>query len=276
LAQADLDISYYLDSLGEVSRVSPEEEAALTIRIREGDIDARDQLVEANLPFVVSVAVKYRGRGVPLADLISAGNLGLIKATELFDETRGFKFISYAVWWIRQSIQQALNETTRMIRQPENRIDAMARFLRFAEEFRKINERSPSDEEIAAEFDLKEDKILALKMSNQKVTSLDRPILEEGSSLMALVPDESSLAPDAAVTHSVLRERIDEVIATLSHREAEVIRQYFALDGEAKTLQEIGEELGLTRERVRQIKARALDRLRFRFRAANLSLEDAV
>jgi len=270
--EPDTNVHIYLESIGDTPPLSFEEEAALTIRIRGGDRGARDRLVTANLRFVVSVAAKFRGRGVPFADLICAGNVGLIKATENFDETLGFKFISYAVWWIRQAIQQTIYEYTRIVHQPWNRITMMGKVTRFKAEFRQLRERSPTDRELAEEFECEESKIRGLLVSSQFEKSLDSPINEEGRSLSDILEDGSQESPDAGVIQMSLIERMAEVVATLDERESDVINLYFGLSGEGKTLQEIGEKFGLTRERVRQIKMKALKKMRFRLKEKEVDL----
>lgn len=270
----DGNLESYLDRIGTNKPLSIDEERKLATQLKKGDLDARDRLVEANLRFVVSVAMKYRGKGLSISDLISVGNLGLIKATEHFDESLGYKFISYGVWWIRQAIQQALYDQTRIIHQPWNRIGKMIKFSKFADEFRAKHERNPSAQELADEFDMTEQAVLQHQGSNNRVASLDRPMLEDGDPLLDITPDETQVSPDEEVTQKILGEKMREIVDNLGVREADIIRQYYGIDCEAKTLEEIGETYSLTRERVRQIKQKALKQLRYRCKEAKVSSLD--
>ncbi len=261
-------IEKYLEEIGNYSPLSPEEEIELARRIRQGDTEALDKLVKANLRFVISVAKEYQGQGLPLQDLISEGNLGLIKAAQRFDETRGFKFISYAVWWIRQSILQALAEQSRVVRLPLNRVGAINKVGRTYEELEKRFGREPSMEEIAEEMEMTAYEVADVLKTSARHLSLDEPFKEEdGNSLLDVIASDRYSPPDEDLMKESLQVEIDKVLSTLKPREAEIIRLYFGLDGDRPlTLEEIGEHFKLTRERVRQIKEKALRRLRHRSR----------
>ena len=219
---------------------------------------------------MVNVALKYRNQGVALADLISAGNIGLITATERFDETRGFKFISYAVWWIRQSILQTLAEQGRMIRLPINRLDLLRRIKKFSDEYQSNKGHMPTEAEIANEFHITEDQVIDMLSHSPIVFSLDKPIHDEDTTLIDLMPDKDQAPPDAAMFHNALRDEVNDLLHTLDNREADVIRLYFGLDGSSWTLQAIANKYSLTRERVRQIKEKALRKLRHPSRGRKL------
>ncbi len=261
-------IEKYLEEIGGYSPLPPEEEIELARRIREGDASALDKLVKANLRFVISVAKEYQGQGLPLQDLISEGNLGLIKAAQRFDETRGFKFISYAVWWIRQSILQALAEQSRVVRLPLNRVGAINKVGRALEELEKRFGREPSMEEVAEKMEMTAFEVADVLKTSARHLSLDEPFKEdEGNSLLDVLESDRYAPPDAKLMQESLQVEIDKVLATLKPREAEIIRLYFGLDGDRPlTLEEIGEHFQLTRERVRQIKEKALRRMRHRSR----------
>ncbi len=254
-------VEKYLQEISRISMITPEEEADLARKIHNGDDDALEKLVQANLRFVVSVAKQYQHQGLSLSDLINEGNLGLIKAAKRFDETKGFKFISYAVWWIRQSILQALAEQGRLVRLPQNKIGtynkANKAMLAFEQEF----EREPTHEELADILEITEVEIRNVFNSNTRHTSIDSPIHDtEDLSLGDLL--ESSEEADEIVMEDSLKNEITRVLNTLNLREAEIIRCYFGLDGEeGPTLDEIGEKYDLTKERIRQIKERAIKRL---------------
>ncbi len=267
-ARTKQSIEKYLEEIGNYSPLSPEEEIELARRIRKGDTEALDKLVKANLRFVISVAKEYQGQGLPLQDLISEGNLGLIKAAQRFDETRGFKFISYAVWWIRQSILQALAEQSRVVRLPLNRVGAINKVGRTYEELEKRFGREPSMEEIAEEMEMTAYEVADVLKTSARHLSLDEPFKEEdGNSLLDVIASDRYSPPDEALMKESLQVEIDKVLSTLKPREAEIIRLYFGLDGDRPlTLEEIGEHFKLTRERVRQIKEKALRRLRHRSR----------
>ena len=248
-------IEKYLEEIGNFSPLPPEKEIELACKIHKGDGIALEELVKSNLRFVISVAKEYQGQGLPLQDLISEGNLGLIKAAQRFDETRGFKFISYAVWWIRQSILQALAEQARVVRLPLNRVGAINKVGRALEELEKEFGREPSMSEIA---------------DRMEMNSFDvaEPFKEdEGNSLLDVLESDRYDPPDGQLMRDSLREEIEKVLGTLKPREAEIVKLYFGLDGDRPlTLEEIGEYFELTRERVRQIKEKALRRLRHRSR----------
>ncbi|RMD92880.1 MAG: RNA polymerase sigma factor RpoD/SigA [Calditrichaeota bacterium] len=267
-ARTKQSIEKYLEEIGNYSPLSPEEEIELARRIRKGDARALDKLVKANLRFVISVAKEYQGQGLPLQDLISEGNLGLIKAAQRFDETRGFKFISYAVWWIRQSILQALAEQSRVVRLPLNRVGAINKVGRTLEELEKRFGREPSMEEIADEMEMTAYEVADVLKTSARHLSLDEPFKEEdGNSLLDVLESDRYSPPDESLMKESLQVEIEKVLSTLKPREAEIIRLYFGLDGDRPlTLEEIGEHFKLTRERVRQIKEKALRRLRHRSR----------
>jgi RNA polymerase primary sigma factor len=261
-------IEKYLEEIGGYSPLAPEEEIELARQIRKGNARALDKLVKANLRFVISVAKEYQGQGLPLQDLISEGNLGLIKAAQRFDETRGFKFISYAVWWIRQSILQALAEQSRVVRLPLNRVGAINKVGRALEDLEKKFGREPSMEEIADKMEMTAYEVADVLKTSARHLSLDEPFKEdEGNSLLDILESDRYAPPDETLMQESLQVEIDKVLSTLKPREAEIIRLYFGLDGDRPlTLEEIGEHFKLTRERVRQIKEKALRRLRHRSR----------
>ncbi len=253
----------YLQEIGREELISVEEEVELAGRIRNGDRAALEKLTKANLRFVVSVAKQYQNQGLSLPDLINEGNLGLIKAAEKFDETRGFKFISYAVWWIRQSILQALAEQSRIVRLPLNQVGSLNKITKAFSRFEQENERKPSAEELAEVVDLPVDKIAdTLKMSGRHV-SVDAPFVEgEDNSLLDVMPNDDSPNADRGLINESLSTEIDRALDQLTPREADIIRKFFGIGVPEKTLEEIGEEFHLTRERVRQIKEKAIRRLR--------------
>ncbi|MFA4873090.1 MAG: RNA polymerase sigma factor RpoD/SigA [Patescibacteria group bacterium] len=265
-------IEKYLEEIGGFSPLPPEEEIALAKRIRSGDEDAFDKLVKANLRFVVTVAKEYQGHGMTLIDLISEGNFGLIKAAQRFDETRGFKFITYAVWWIRQSILQALVEQSRVVRLPLNRIGAINKVGRALEALEKEHGREPSMEEIADRMEMTSFEVADVLKTSARHLSLDEPFKEEeGNSLLAVLESDRYEPPDMGLTQESLMQEIQNVLKTLpSDREAEIVKLYFGLDGEHLTIEQIGKRFTLTRERVRQIKEKALRRLRHRSRSERL------
>lgn len=267
-ARSKQSIEKYLEEIGGYSPLSPEEEIYLARRIKKGDDIALDKLVKANLRFVISVAKEYQGQGLPLQDLISEGNLGLIKAAQRFDETRGFKFISYAVWWIRQSILQALAEQSRVVRLPLNRVGAINKVGRALEELEKEYGREPSMDEIADKMAMTSFEVADVLKTSARHLSLDEPFKEDdGNSLLDVIESDRYKPPDGSLMQESLRVEVEKVLATLKPREAEIIRLYFGLEGDRPlTLEEIGEYFKLTRERVRQIKEKALRRLRHRSR----------
>ena len=268
--QADTALEHYLKELANSHPLSSEEEVELAIKMKRGDLQARNRLVSANLRFVVTVALKYRNQGVPLVDLISAGNMGLITATERFDETRGFKFISYAVWWIRQSILQTLAEQGRLIRLPINRTDLLRRIKNFRDQYQNNAGDMPTEKEIANEFHITEDQVVDMLSHCPVVFSLDKPICETETPLIDMMPDEDQAPPDAEMFHNALRDEVHELLYTLDNREADIIRLYFGLNGPSWTLQAIAKKYSLTRERVRQIKENALRKLRHPSRGRKL------
>ncbi|MFZ5515848.1 MAG: sigma-70 family RNA polymerase sigma factor [Candidatus Zhuqueibacterota bacterium] len=261
-------IEKYLEEIGGFSPLRPEEEIDLARSIRKGNEEALDKLVKANLRFVISVAKEYQGQGLPLQDLISEGNLGLIKAAQRFDETRGFKFISYAVWWIRQSILQALAEQSRVVRLPLNRVGAINKIGRALESLEKTFGREPSMDEVATKMEMSVYEVADVVKTSARHLSLDEPFKEEdGNSLLDVIESDRYAPPDNTLMRESLQVEIDKVLSTLKPREAEIIKLYFGLEGDRPlTLEEIGEHFKLTRERVRQIKEKALRRLRHRSR----------
>lgn len=262
----------YLQEIGKVDLLTPDEEIELAIRIRKNDHLALEKLVKANLRFVVSVAKQYQNQGLSLGDLINEGNLGLIKAARRFDETRGFKFISYAVWWIRQSILQSLAEQSRIVRLPLNRVGALNKIGKAYSNLEQEYEREPSAHELAQELDMDINEISdTLKISGRAV-SMDAPFtLGEENRLLDILENNEQPSPDQSLMSESLRNEIGRALSTLSEREAEVIKLYFGLNKEhSLTLEEIGEKFNLTRERVRQIKEKAIRRLRHASRSKNL------
>ena len=261
----------YLQEIGREPLIPVDEEVELARMIRHGDRAALEKLVKANLRFVVSVAKQYQNQGLSLPDLIDEGNLGLIKAAEKFDETRGFKFISYAVWWIRQSILQALAEQARIVRLPLNQVGSLNKINKAYQRFEQEFERKPSAEELAELLDIPVDKIAdTLKMSGRQV-SVDAPFVEgEDNSLIDVMVNEDSPNADHTLINESLSREIDRTLATLTPREADIIRKFFGIGVPEKTLEEIGIELHLTRERVRQIKEKAIRKLRQSTRSQTL------
>ena len=260
----DRSLEQYLQEIGKIDLLKPKEEVQLAKRVRAGDEEALKQLAQANLRFVVSVAKQYQNQGLPLSDLINEGNVGLIKAAKRFDETRGYKFISYAVWWIRQAILQALAEQSRIVRLPLNRVGALHKIGKASSELEQEFGREPSADEIADELDMTEHEVMdTLKISSRHL-SLDAPFSEgEDNSLLDVLSDGVQPLPDENLMTNALKEDIKRALDTLSKREAKVISLYFGLDGkQALTLEEIGVRFKLTRERVRQIKEKAIRRLR--------------
>ena len=253
----------YLQEIGHEELITVEEEVELAQRIRKGDRKALERLTKANLRFVVSVAKQYQNQGLSLPDLINEGNMGLIKAAEKFDETRGFKFISYAVWWIRQSILQAIAEQSRIVRLPLNQVGSVNKINRILNKFEQKNERRPSIDEIAEKTDLPEDKIEdAMKVPGKHI-SVDAPIVDgEENSLLDLLASTDTPTTDNELVLESLREEIAEALQTLNERERNVIEAFFGINQQEMTLEEIGDKYGLTRERVRQIKEKAIRRLR--------------
>lgn len=254
----------YLQEIGKVDLITADEEVELAQRIKAGDQRALEKLTKANLRFVVSVAKQYQNQGLTLPDLINEGNLGLIKAAQRFDETRGFKFISYAVWWIRQSILQALAEQSRIVRLPLNKIGSINKINKMFAFLEQSHERPPSAEEIAKELDMTVNDVKESMKNSGRHVSMDAPLVEgEDSNLYDVLRSGESPNPDRQLLHESLRVEIERALETLTPREADVIRLYFGLgDQHPMTLEEIGETFDLTRERVRQIKEKAIRRLK--------------
>ncbi len=253
----------YLQEIGREELVTVEEEVELAQRIRKGDQAALEKLTKANLRFVVSVAKQYQNQGLSLPDLINEGNLGLIKAAEKFDETRGFKFISYAVWWIRQSILQALAEQSRIVRLPLNQVGSLNKINKALSKFEQENERMPSPEELSEILDIPRDKIAdTLRVSGRHV-SVDAPFVDgEDNSLLDVLVNTDSPNADKGLVNESLNKEIERALATLTERERDIVKYFFGIGTQEMTLEEIGEYFGLTRERVRQIKEKAIRRLR--------------
>jgi RNA polymerase primary sigma factor len=262
----------YLQEIGKVDLLTPDEEVSLARRIKNGDAQALERLTKANLRFVVSVAKQYQNQGLSLGDLINEGNLGLIKAAQRFDETRGFKFISYAVWWIRQSILQALAEQSRIVRLPLNRVGSLNKIAKTFSELEQRYEREPSPEELAEVLELSTTEVVdTMKISSRHV-SMDAPFAQgEENNLLDILEDNDEVKPDSALMSDSLRREVVRALSTLTPREADVVMLYFGLNGShALTLEEIGEQFNLTRERVRQIKEKAIRRLRHTSRSKAL------
>lgn len=262
----------YLQEIGKVDLLTVDEEVELAKRIKAGDQIALEKMTKANLRFVVSVAKQYQNQGLTLGDLINEGNLGLIKAAQRFDETRGFKFISYAVWWIRQSILQALAEQSRIVRLPLNRVGSLNKISRTFSELEQKYEREPSAEELADVLEVTTAEVLdTMKISGRHV-SMDAPFVQgEENSLLDVLENDDKETPDSGLMNDSLRREVQRALSTLTQRESDVIALYFGLNGEhALTLEEIGEKFNLTRERVRQIKEKAIRRLRHTSRSKAL------
>ena len=253
----------YLQEIGREELITVEEEIELAQRIRKGDRKALEKLTKANLRFVVSVAKQYQNQGLSLPDLINEGNVGLIKAAEKFDETRGFKFISYAVWWIRQSILQAIAEQSRIVRLPLNQVGSVNKINRILSKFEQENERRPNIEEIADSIDLSEEKIEEALKVNGRHISVDAPFAEgEENGLLDILPNTDAPSADTELVKESLREEIGRALNHLNERERNVIEVFFGIGMPEMTLEEIGDKYDLTRERVRQIKEKAIRRLR--------------
>lgn len=256
-------IERYLQEIGREQMISLDEEAELAHRIKQGDEEALEKLTKANLRFVVSVAKQYQGQGLSLVDLINEGNVGLITAAKKFDETRGFKFISYAVWWIRQSILQALAENSRIVRLPQNQVGNVSKVNRFYHQFIQKNERLPSVDEIAEALDMEPEKVNAVLISSGKHVSMDAPLVEdEDSCLLDLFSNREDSDTDAQLVTESLATEIDRAISQLPDREAKIIKMFFGIQSPELSLEEIGEKMKLSRERVRQIKEKGLAILR--------------
>ena len=253
----------YLQEIGRQELITVDEEVELAQRIRQGDQAALDKLVNANLRFVVSVAKQYQNQGLSLSDLIDEGNIGLIKAAQKFDETRGFKFISYAVWWIRQSILQAIAEQSSPVRVPLNQTGLINKTNKAQSRFEQVHERRASAEELAEELDLPMDKVAEAMKINTRAVSVDAPFVEgEDNSLLDVLPNNDSPLADSGLNYESLSKEIDRVLDQLNPRERDIIKMFFGIGCQEMTLEEIGAKFDLTRERVRQIKEKAIRRLR--------------
>ena len=264
LSDEETTLRLYFDDIADSRPLSREREVELAARIKEGDMVARDELVNANLRFVIDVAKNYQNRGLSLSDLISAGNVGLLTAAERFDGTKGYKFISYAVWWIKQSVLQSIAEHARTVRLPLNKLSLLKDISKASRKLGQGREGEPAIEEIARELDMPEQEILDTMMSARSVRSLDESFEEDDErSLLNILSDENQATPDSHVLETSARAQLEEVLENLDERELRIIRLYFGLDGsESLTLEQIGGLMGLTRERVRQLKERALGKLR--------------
>ena len=261
----------YLQEIGHQDLLTADEEVELAQQIRKGDRKALERLTKANLRFVVSVAKQYQNKGLSLPDLINEGNLGLIKAAERYDETRGFKFISYAVWWIRQSILQAIAEQSRIVRLPLNQVGSVNRIARELNKFEQENERKPSVEEMADRIDLPEEKIAEAMKINTHHVSMDAPFADgEDNSLLDFLPNTDSPSTDNVLDQESLRTEIGRVLDVLNDREQKVIKAFFGIGMQEMTLEEIGDKYNLARERVRQIKEKAIRRLRYNTKSKTL------
>ena len=271
-SDANRSLSKYLQEISNYEPLSPEKEVELALRVKKGERRALKELTEANLRFVVSVAKDYQGQGLPLTDLINEGNLGLIKAAERFDESRGFKFISYAVWWIRQSVLQALAEHSRIVRLPLNRVGTISKINKASAKLEQEFERSPRADELAHQLDMKITEVNDAQRIARRHHSLDTPFSDdEKNSLLDVISDRNVDDPDKELHMSSLEKEVRNSLDSLKDREQDVIKMYFGIDREyALTLNEIGEEFGLTRERVRQIKEKAIRRLRHKSRSKKL------
>jgi RNA polymerase primary sigma factor len=266
-------LDQYLQEIGKVNLITPDQEIELAKRIKKGDRLALESLTKANLRFVVSVAKQFQNQGLSLGDLINEGNLGLIKAAERFDETRGFKFISYAVWWIRQSIMQAIAEQSRMVRLPLNRVGALNKLGKAYRELEQEYERKPTAEELANLVDMKPDEVAETMQLYGRHVSMDAPFSgdDDKNSLIDVIPNDEQPSPDTNLMRESLKNEVENVLSTLSEKEAEVIKLYFGINSErSATLEEIGEKFNLTRERVRQIKEKAIRNLRHNVKSKNL------
>ena len=268
----DDPVRMYLREIGKIQLLSYEKELELAKRILENDEDAKQELAEANLRLVVSIAKKYVGRGMLFLDLIQEGNMGLIKAVEKFDYTKGFKFSTYATWWIRQAITRAIADQARTIRIPVHMVETINRLIRTSRHLLQQLGREPSPEEIAKEMDMSVEKVMEIQKIAQDPVSLETPIGEEDDSHLGdFIQDEDSPAPHDAASYTLLREQLEEVMNTLTPREAKVLKLRFGLeDGKARTLEEVGKEFDVTRERIRQIEAKALRKLRHPSRSKKL------
>lgn len=260
--RSNITIDDYLKDINKIPMLTPDEEKEIGRKAKEGDIDAKNKLITGNLRFVVSVAKQYQGQGLSLDDLINEGNLGLIRAADKFDVDKGFRFISYAVWWIRQSILQALSEQSRTIRLPMNQVRLSSKIIKTIQEFEQENERKPTDEELEDLIGLPINKIHKIINSNNKMVSLDTPLNDdEEGTLIDIIPNNTPKTDESLIQDSNKME-LNFIINKLSNREQDIIRMYFGLTGKTFTLSEIGDKFGITNERARQIKEKALDKLK--------------
>ena len=268
----DDPVKVYLKEIGRVPLLSAEEEVELAIRMSEGDVAAKKRLSEANLRLVVSIAKRYVGRGMQFLDLIQEGNLGLIKAVEKFDHTKGFKFSTYATWWIRQAITRAIADQARTIRIPVNMVETINKVKKVNSQLLHENGHEPTNEQIAEKLEMPVEKVREIMRVAQEPVSLETPIgEEEDSHLGDFIPDEDAPAPSDVASHTMLKEQLAEVLSTLTPREEKVLRLRFGLeDGRSRTLEEVGKEFNVTRERIRQIEAKALRKLRHPSRSKKL------
>ena len=268
----DDPVRMYLREIGKIPLLTYDQELDLAKKILKGDEAAKQKLAESNLRLVVSIAKKYVGRGMLFLDLIQEGNMGLIKAVEKFDYTKGYKFSTYATWWIRQAITRAIADQARTIRIPVHMVETINRLIRTSRQLLQQNGREPTPEEIAKEMDVSVERVLEIQKIAQDPVSLETPIGEEDDSHLGdFIQDEDSPSPQDAASYTMLREQLDEVMSTLTPREAKVLRLRFGLDdGKARTLEEVGKEFQVTRERIRQIEAKALRKLRHPSRSKKL------
>jgi len=271
-SERDESLIRYFGEIGNIPLLSSQEEIELAKQIRKGSRKALTLLIQSNLRFVVRVALDYRNQGLPLADLINEGNLGLIKAAKRFDETKGFKFISYAVWWIRQSILQSLAEHSRVVRLPLNRVSVMSRIGKTHDSLEQIFEREPTIDEIAECLEISSREVKMVYQIQGRQVSFDAPLSDkEGSTLLELTEDMKVIAPDEPITNGSLKEEIEKAFKSLSKRETEVLKMYFGMDMDRPVpLEEIAAKFRITRERVRQIKEKAITRLRHQSRSKTL------
>ncbi|MFO7815110.1 MAG: RNA polymerase sigma factor RpoD, partial [Halanaerobiales bacterium] len=268
----DDPVRMYLKEIGKVDLLTAEEEVSLAKRMEKGDMEAKRQLVEANLRLVVSIAKKYVGRGMLFLDLIQEGNMGLMKAVEKFDYTKGYKFSTYATWWIRQAITRSIADQARTIRIPVHMVETINKLIRVSRQLLQEKGREPTPEEIGEEMDMSADKVREIKKIAQEPVSLETPIgEEEDSHLGDFIEDEDAPAPASAASYMLLRDQLDNVLDTLTDREKRVLELRFGIeDGRPRTLEEVGKEFGVTRERIRQIEAKALRKLRHPSRSKKL------
>ncbi|MFW5995841.1 MAG: RNA polymerase sigma factor RpoD [Halanaerobiaceae bacterium] len=271
-AGIDDSVRMYLKEIGQVDLLTPEEEIELAKRIEEGDEEAKQKMIEANLRLVVSIAKKYMGSGMSFLDLIQEGNTGLMKAVEKFDYTKGYKFSTYATWWIRQAVTRSIADKSRTIRIPVHMMETINKLSKVTRQLLQENGKEPTDKQIAERMDISEDKVKEIKKISREPISLETPIgEEEDSDLGDFVEDEGSPAPDKQAENFLLKEQLDEVLDTLTEREKRILELRFGIeDGRPRTLEEVGKEFGVTRERIRQIEAKALRKLRHPSRSEKL------